>query len=452
MLNEESTLESTRTAAPIPLVAKYFIGLPRPLIFGYIAVLLFLVGDGVESNYLAPFLTGRGLTVTTTGAIISVYGIFVTIGSWLSGVLSTRYGPRRIMRVGAVIWVVFEVLFLAVAIPSHLTPLIFVFYGLRGLGYPFFAYSFLLWIQLAAKPEKQGVASGWFWFAYTAGIPTLGSAIAAVTIPLIGAFGTLWLSLVIVAIGGVIGSFVVRELHGRRPIARIEEDGSATAIGEQLLAGITILRRRPRLAAAAVVRIINNAPMFGFFVFLPAFFTDRVGWTQSQYLLLVTIMGLVGLIVDPFMGRFADTFGWRRTIAWIGGVGCAVMGMGIYFVPPLFPSAIWVGFLFGGLFGAFQAGFIPLTAVMTSMAGEKEKGNGFAIYSLAAGLCTFIGPALFTVLDPLVGTTGVVLVYAALFLLATVLTLTLLRVPQDPGEKRRVAARAALEPETALSR
>jgi len=427
-----------RSGGVVPLVQNYFFGLPRPLILGYVAVLLFLVGDGVESNYLAPFLTGRGLTPTTAGAIISVYGIFVTIGSWLSGVLSSRYGPQRIMRVGAVIWVVFEVLFLAVAIPSHSTPLIFAFYGLRGLGYPFFAYSFLLWIQLAARPERQGVASGWFWFAYTAGIPTLGSAIAAVTIPLVGAVGTLWLSLVIVAVGGVIGSFAVRELHGRRPVSRLSDDGKEESLRAQLLGGITVLRKRPRLAAAAVVRIINNAPMFGFFVFLPAFFTNRIGWTQSQYLLLVTIMGLVGLVVDPFMGRFADTFGWRRTIGWVGGVGCAVMALGIYFVPQAFPSAIWVGFVFGGLFGAFQAGFIPLTAVMTSMAGEREKGNGFAIYSLAAGLCTFIGPVLFTVLEPLVGTTGVVFVYAGLFLVSTVLTLTLLRVPEDPGEHRSV--------------
>jgi MFS-type transporter involved in bile tolerance (Atg22 family) len=74
------------------------------------------------------------------------------------------------------------------------------------------------------------------------------------------------------------------------------------------------------------------------------------------------------------------------------------------------------------------------------MAGGADRGNGFAIYSLAAGLCTFIGPVLYTVLAPLVGTTGVVFVYAGLFLFSTVLTLTLLRVPDDPAERALVAA------------
>ncbi|WP_275562856.1 MFS transporter [Streptomyces sp. 5-6(2022)] len=174
------------------------IGIPKPLMWGYVAVLVFMIGDGVESNYLEPYLRDSGFSSSGAGLVISAYGAFVAIGSWLSGALSNLWGPRRVMRIGAVLWILFEVLFLAVALPIHNQTLVFVFYGLRGIAYPLFAYAFLLWIQLTARKELRGSAAGWFWFAYSAGLPTIGSGIAAVSIPLLGAYATFWLSLALV--------------------------------------------------------------------------------------------------------------------------------------------------------------------------------------------------------------------------------------------------------------
>ncbi|MCX2730618.1 MFS transporter [Saccharopolyspora sp. NFXS83] len=417
------------------------IGIPRQLRWGYLAVLIFMIGDGVESNYLEPYLTGWGLSAQSAGLVISVYGAFVALGSWFSGVLSNLWGPRRVMRLGAAIWLVFEVLFLVVALPSGNELLVYVCYGLRGVAYPLFAYAFLLWIQLTSSQETRGSAAGWFWFAYSAGLPTVGSAIAAISIPFMGPYATFWLSFVLVAIGGLIGSFAVREARGTRPMVDTTAPGHSARA--ELLRGISVLRRYPRTGVAALVRMINTTPYFGFFVFLPSFFSDRIGLSTSQYLALVTFMGVIGILADPVFGKLSDRIGWRHTIAWAGGVGCAAGVLVLYWVPQLAPGNYAVALAATVLYGIMLAGYIPLSALLPALVPEQDKGNAMGIYSLAAGLSTFVGPLTYVLLDPLLGHTGVVLVYAAMYVAGAVLTWKYLVTDEDPGEQRRPTAVAA---------
>ncbi|MFF3494698.1 MFS transporter [Streptomyces sp. NPDC002795] len=421
------------TSTPLPWMER--MGIPRPLMWGYVAVLIFMIGDGVESNYLEPYLTDWGFSSHSAGLVISVYGAFVALGSWLSGSLSNLWGPRRVMRLGAVLWLAFEILFLGVALPSGNQTLVYVFYGLRGIAYPLFAYAFLLWVQLTTRKELRGSAAGWFWFAYSAGLPTIGSAIAAVSIPLMGSYATFWLSFALVAVGALIGSFAVREARGAQPMVDTSAPGRSART--ELLRGVSVLRRYPRIGVAALVRMINTTPYFGFFVFLPSFFHDEIGISTSKYLALVTFMGVIGILADPVFGRLSDRFGWRHIIAWAGGIGCALGVLVLYWLPQLAPGNYVVALGATVLYGIMLAGYIPLSALLPSLVPEEDKGNAMGIYSLAAGLSTFVGPLTYAVMDPLVGHTGVVLIYAAMYAAGAVLTWKYLRVDEDPGEQRR---------------
>lgn len=433
MRTSSGSLDKPASRGSVPLADR--IGLPRPLLWGYLAVLVFMIGDGVESNYLEPYLTGHGLGAQSAGLVISVYGIFVTLGSWFSGVLSNVWGPRRVMRLGALVWLLFEALFLAVALPSGNEALIYIFYGLRGVAYPLFAYAFLLWVQLTSPPRIRGSAAGWFWFAYSAGLPTIGSAVAAMSIPLMGAYLTFWLSFVLVAIGGLIGSFAVREVRGTRPLVDISAPGFS--FRTELLRGVSVLRRYPRTGIAAIVRMINTTPYFGFFVFLPSFFSDQIGISTPQYLALVTFMGIIGILADPFFGRLSDKFGWRQTIAWAGGIGCAVGVLVLYWLPQLAPGNYVVALAATVFYGIMLAGYIPLSALLPALVPEEDKGNAMGIYSLAAGLSTFVGPFTYSILDPLIGHIGVVVVYIAMYVVGAVLTWIFLRTDEDPERSRQ---------------
>src|SRR5690625_7785304 len=102
--------------------------------------------DVVKINLLVPFLSFQhGFTVSRAGLFVTLYGIAVAIAAFVAAALSDLWGPRRVMALGAGVWVVFELAFLLLALSSSSTTLIFLSYGLRGFGYPLFAYGFLVW-------------------------------------------------------------------------------------------------------------------------------------------------------------------------------------------------------------------------------------------------------------------------------------------------------------------
>ena len=72
--------------------------MPKALVLGYVGVLLFMIGDGVESGFIAPYMADHGAgTDVRAGYVITVYGIAVMLASWFSGALCQVWGPRRVM-------------------------------------------------------------------------------------------------------------------------------------------------------------------------------------------------------------------------------------------------------------------------------------------------------------------------------------------------------------------
>lgn len=421
----------TTSSANSPWLIR--LGIPPALAWGYVAVLLFMIGDGVESNYLAPYLHKNGFSLNIAAAVIAFYGVTVTLGSWLAGSLSTLIGPRKVMLAGGLIWIVFEVLFLAVALPSHSVMLLALTYGLRGVAYPMFAYAFLVWIQSAAPASMRGSATGWFWLAFTGGLPTLGSLVAIFSIQWVGEYATFWLSLVLVALGLLVMLLALKERSGYQSLLDAEHRQQGT--WRTLMGGIDILWREPRIAAAAVVRIINTTPYFGFFIFLPGFFTERIGFSQTEYLSLITIMGLVGMSFNPIVGKISDRLGWRKVLTWFGGLGSALSMLLMYFVPLWSHGSFVLSVVCACLYGITLCGYVPAAALFSSLCQPKDKGNAMAIYCFAAGLSTFFGPALYAAVNSLFGTSGVIWGYAFLYLVSAVVSWRFLLSPLDPGEQ-----------------
>lgn len=81
--------------------------------------------------------------------------------------------------------------------------------------------------------------------------------------------------------------------------------------------------------------------------------------------------------------------------------------------------------------GIGTCAFSSLPTIMTLYAGEGKQGAALSAYNLAAGLTTFAGPGVATILLPVIGYGGVCWTYAALYVLAFVLTLFIR--PRQPG-------------------
>jgi len=423
----------TSAAAPARPGLLDRLGLPVPLALGFLGVLLFMIGDGIESNYLSPFLVGsQGFSESAAAVTISLYGVFVAIGSWLAGTLSSVLGPRRVMLLGALNWVVFEALFLVVGVGMDVHVIAILAYTLRGIGYPFFAYAFLVWINLATPAHQRGSSVGWFWFVFGAGLPTLGSLVASWTIPVIGEVGTFWLATVLVAAGAAAALLGVRERRFAGP--RPESAG-----WHELTKGLTILWRAPRVSAGAVVRLINTTPNFALFVVAPFYFVEQIGFSQGQYLQIVTIVYTANIAANLVFGIVGDRFGWQRTITWFGCVLCAVGMLLLFYVPQLVGPDFLVLTLCWAVFGIGLAGFVPLTALTPALVKPEDRGSALAVYTLAAGLSAFVGPGLVALLGGAANMTVLVWVFVGMYLAGALLCLVL-RSPEDPVWMRKAVA------------
>lgn len=396
------------------------LGIFPPLAWGYLGLLLFMIGDGVESGYLSPYLTSsKGISQSNVALIFTVYGLAAAIGAWFSGALSDLWGPRQVMWTGLGIWVVFEVIFLLFGVAqSNYTTIMFT-YALRGFGYPLFAYGFLVWITAATPPKRLGTAVGWFWFAFTGGLPTLGSFFASIFVPLIGSYATLWCSLGLVILGGLIALLGTHEPTGKTRLAPRESNPLKT-----LLSSISIAWQKPKTAIGCVVRIINTAPQFGFLVFLPTFFMETVGFSMTQWLRLLSAIFLSNIVWNLLFGIIGDRFGWRNTVALCGGVGSAITTLLLYYVPHSLGANYPLAILAGIFYGATLAGYVPLSALMPSLA-PQNKGAAMSVLNLGAGASTWVGPAIVGLFLPKLGVGGVMWIFAVLYLISAVLALFL---------------------------
>ena len=405
-----------------------YLSIPRDLALGYAGLLLFMMGDGVESGYLAHFLYGEGISQEKIGLLFTVYGALATIGARYSGALSDVWGPRPVMWIGLLAWTIFQVIFLGFSLPTGNFPTMLVSYGLRGLGYPLFAYGFLVLITTTTPTKRLGSAVGWFWFAFSAGLPTLGSLFASLIIPYVGQYVTFWCSLAMVMAGGVIA---LAGLPRRAPPSGAGETENKTR--GSLLAGVTIAWEKPKTAIGCVVRMINTAPQFGFLVFLPTFFTTIVGLRLSQWLQLLSYMFLSNIIANLLSGFVGDKLGWRRTVAYIGGIGCTITTLLLYYVPVAHHGNFGLAVVVAVLYGATLAGYVPLTAIMPLLAPEN-KGAAISMLNFGAGASAMLGPAIVAMFIGPLGVEGVMWIFAGLYALSAVLSL-FLTLPEEvePG-------------------
>lgn len=412
-------------------------GLPQPLIWGFVGLLLFMIGDGVESGYIAPFLAANGAgTQTGAAVIITAYGLIVTAGSWLAGALSDVWGPRRVMLAGLVIWGVFEVLFLAVAVPAHDFTLMLIIYGVRGFGYPLFAYGFLVWILAASPAKRLGSAVGWFYFAFTGGLPTLGSLMASGTEPVIGQYLTLWVSLIMVAAGGIIGLVGIRAAKGGDRLAP-----PLVTARQSIRNSVSLAYKNPRIGLGCLIRLINTAPLYGFLVYMPTVFANGLGFGTAGWLQLIFVLGLANIFANLFFGVLSDRLGWHRTLRWFGCVGSAVSSLCLYFIPQLVGPQYWVALVCAAFYGVTLAGFTPISVLMSLMA-PGQKGNAVALLNLGAGAATFVGPLVVAVFMATLGAAGVTAVFAALYLAAG-FAVRWLTVPADVDAPSALSAKVS---------
>jgi len=394
------------------LIAR--VGIPQTLAWGYVGILFFMMGDGMEQGWLSPYLIERGMSMQQSATLFTIYGITVALSSWFSGVMAEGFGVRKTMSLGLVLYLLGTVGFVGYGLPNLNTGIMWLTYALRGFGYPLFAYSFLTWITYSSAKEKLGRAVGWFWFVFTGGLVVLGAYYSSWSITRFGYLETLWSALGWVFLGAFFALVMVKDKTAAGLKGGLKEKLA------ELSKGLTIARDEPKVLLGGLVRVINTTAQFAFPVFLPTYMAEH-GFTTTEWLQIWGTIFTANIVFNLIFGFVGDSIGWRNTVMWFGGVGCGLSTLLFYYSPQLFGDNFWAVMASGVLWGALLAGYVPLSALVPSLV-KKENGAAMAILNLGAGLPVFVGPAIVGLFIGIIGNEGVIWTLATLYFIGALLT------------------------------
>ncbi|MNE17339.1 putative transporter YoaB [compost metagenome] len=323
--------------------------------------------------------------------------------------------------------------FVGFALPDLNYGLMLTTYAVRGFGYPLFAYSFLVWVTYRSPGKKLGAAVGWFWFVFTGGLNVFGAYYSSWAIQHLGYLETLWSSIFWVLIGAFFALILVKDkfqsVAGEIKISKSEE----------LLKGIVIMKEEPKVLLGGIVRIINTTAQFAFPVFMPIYMASH-GFDTTEWLQIWGTIFIANIAFNLMFGFVGDRFGWRNTVMWFGGIGCALSTLLFFYSPVIFEGNFWMVMFCGVLWGALLAGYVPLSALIPSLV-NKDKGAAMAVLNFGAGLAVFVGPAIVGLFIGSLGNEGVVWILAGLYIVSAILT----RFITLPDNAKTVHAKPNLE-------
>ena len=415
------------------------VGIPGTLAWGYLGIMIFMMGDGVEQGWLSPFLLERGMSIQHSALLFTVYGITIAISSWFSGVLAEGFGPRGTMLMGLMLYILGTCGFVGYGLNGQNYSIMLATYALRGFGYPLFAYSFLVWITYKSSQQKLGRAVGWFWFVFTGGLNVFGAYYSSWAIQHLGYLNTLWSSIFWVSVG----AFLTLAINRDKFIIQNKEKTGNKA--HELVKGLTIVKEEPKVLLGGIVRIINTTAQFAFPVFIPTYLS-HFGFSTTQWLTIWGTIFTSNILFNLIFGFIGDQLGWRNTVMWFGGLGCAITTLLFFYSPQMFGPNYWLVLLSGVLWGACLAGYVPLSALVPSLV-KKDKGAAMAILNLGAGLPVFVGPAIVGLFIGSIGNEGVIWILTILYLVSAVLT-RFITLPDNAKTTNHINDDILLEPIT----
>ena len=389
-------------------------GLPKQLTWGFVGVLIFMMGDGIEQTWLSKYISDAGFN---SAVLFSVYGITVAISSWLSGVIAETYGVKKTMFAGLALYVLGVAGFASIGIARMNYPVLLLTYAIKGLGYPLFAYTFMVWITYRVEKKVLSSAQGWFWFVFTGGLNVLGAYYGVFAVKHIGVIPTLWTAVLFAALGALF-ALVVNKCDASNLFAEPTDNQGESKI-KGLIKGLGIMKREPKVLLGGIVRVINTTSQFAFVVFMPLYMAS-FGMTDGQWASIWGTIFLMNIIFNLVFGIVGDKIGWNKTVTWFGGVGCALTVL-LFYYSPMILNEYWFILLCGALWCIMLAGYVPLSALVPSLV-KTDKGAAVSVLNLGAGLAAFVGPALVRLLEKPVGYTGIAWTLAALYIISAVLT------------------------------
>lgn len=353
---------------------------------------------------------GWSRTVLSSASALGV--LMMGILAMLSGRLSDRYGPRRVLAVNGVAFGVGYILLSQISAEWQL----FVIFGVfLGLG---FGSHDVVTLSTVAR-----------WFEARRGVMTavvkVGTAIGQVAVPPIVAImiaGMGWRPAVLTL--GIIATvlLLIAAMSMKSPPLRSGVASSVAATGVEFAAA----RRTRTFWTLCAVQFLFFPTMMTLPLHLPAHGMD-LGMTPTLAAGLISVMGASSIAGRLIIGRLLDKIGGRN--CYLVSLACLMIALGpISFLTahlPLFAMVAVYGFAHGAL-------FVVVSPTVAEYFGMRAHGAIFGVVVFFGTIGGSTGPILAGVLFDMTG--GYTLAFLSLMAMAALAFLLILTLPRPSPE------------------
>ncbi|SIT68321.1 MFS transporter [Edaphobacillus lindanitolerans] len=341
-------------------------------------------GIGLIIPIMPGFLDTFGAAGQVFGFLIATFAFAQFLFSPLSGNLSDKYGRKKLIIFGLVVFGVSQLIF---GLADHLWVL-FAARFLSGFGSAFLVPPMMAFVADITTFEERGKGMGWLGASMSLGFmigPSIGGFLANVSIqfPFFVAFGA-------AIIAAVSSAFILPDPHAaKQPVKEMEKEEKKEGMPRE---NVIMQLRRSASMPYFVLLIIMLVFSFGLANFQStiSFYVDKkYNYTPSDIAVLLTVGGFIGVIVqtfvvDPLFKRFGE-----MQVILVNLAVAAISMIGILFV-----HTFWTILLVATFF--FTATSLLRPAINTLISKMAGDGQGFAAGLMNAymSLGNMVGPAL----------------------------------------------------------
>jgi predicted MFS family arabinose efflux permease len=388
------------------------------LVVANLFLLLFLgVADNQMIAALLPLLgSGLKVSVEIAGLLVVVYSLAAAVASFVSGTLSDHYGRRIFLILGAATFALAS----GICFRTHTFTQLLAARALTGLAAGTISTCSIAfagdWFRYEIRGKAIGLVSSAYFAAPVVGVPVSGQIADRLG----------WRSVFLVF---ALLALLVTFLSLRLP----KETRSGASAPGKLRSTLRVFQSfmaRRDIAAALGIAFLVSAGLVGFITYVGQWLHDHFLIPTSGITLVFMVAGLASLVGAPLGGVLSDRWG-KRTVSIVSNV---FLALAVALVPFLRWGALLL-FVFAttGLAAAFRQG--PLTALMTEMVRQTQRGSFIALRNISSQLGIGAAALVGGVLYQRSGYVAVTTLCAAMTALVAVLLTTHIVEPQTVEER-----------------
>lgn len=349
------------------------------------------------------YAKGVGASLSMLGSYGSVATMTMLLLSLPLGRLSDRYGRRRMMLPGLILFIVVPLSYMAAQSPYHLYP-IRIALGL-GVGL-IFGNGFLLMSEVAEEGFRN-VAQGLYMTSMGLGF-TLGPLVGGFASKLVGPSLSFKISSGF-AVLGLLLLLMVKE-------NRVRESGKT-----EVRAGLTELLREPRIIASGVANFVNSLMFNAVTLFFPVYGSD-IGLDEADVGIGLTSRGLASTAVRLPVGSLT-----RRIKALNLMAAGLLLSAATMFTVSNSSGLMLVSVLMGVQGVAYGVYLTSGNVYVSEEAPKDNKATAMAVYSMFGNIGGIVGPVMLGVIAERIGARGALQFSAAATVLGVALAMILAR-------------------------